>query len=108
MVAPNFRQSATLVAKFATDVHVRHLVSPLSSIQQRAIQLKTSVKWFLDNFDLQNAAQAATNQDVVFVFINAASGEEYVTIDGNVGDRNNLTGSAIHVFAYFPSLIPHT
>ena len=29
--------------------------------------------------------------EVALVFINSDSGEEYITVDGNQGDRNNLT-----------------
>ncbi|KAG1315549.1 hypothetical protein G6F60_008026 [Rhizopus arrhizus] len=29
--------------------------------------------------------------DVAFVFSNSDSGEQYITVDGNVGDRNNLS-----------------
>lgn len=37
---------------------------------------------------IKTAAQAA---DTCLVFVNANSGEEYLTVEGNQGDRNNLT-----------------
>lgn len=35
-------------------------------------------------------ASAAQNADVAIVFITADSGEEYITVEKNVGDRNDL------------------
>jgi len=37
------------------------------------------------------AATAAVEQDVVIVFLQSDSGEGYTSVDGNLGDRNNLT-----------------
>jgi beta-glucosidase len=45
----------------------------------------------LDDWNLDAAAAAAKDADVAFVFSNANSGEEYIAVDGNVGDRNNLS-----------------
>ncbi|KAG1376844.1 hypothetical protein G6F61_007249 [Rhizopus arrhizus] len=41
----------------------------------------------LDNEDPDGVKDA----DVTFVFSNSDSGEQYITVDGNVGDRNNLS-----------------
>ena len=43
---------------------------------------------------LQRALQIqamASQASVAIVFVNADSGEGYITVDGNAGDRNNLT-----------------
>jgi beta-glucosidase len=45
----------------------------------------------LDNWDVDSAADVAKDADVAFVFSNSDSGEQYLSIDGNVGDRNNLS-----------------
>ncbi len=68
-----------------------YLVSPLEAIQARAIESNTIVNWQLNDLDLPRSQQAAANAEVAMVFINSDGGEEYITVDGNVGDRNNLT-----------------
>ncbi|KAI0820480.1 glycoside hydrolase superfamily [Trametes gibbosa] len=70
-----------------------YLVSPLEAIQGRARQDSSGaqVSWFLNNWDLAGAAATALEQDVALVFVNADSGEDYITVDGNEGDRKNLT-----------------
>lgn len=50
-----------------------------------------SYKQSLDDWNLEAAAEAAKDADIAFVFSSADSGEEYITVDGNVGDRNNLS-----------------
>ena len=87
-----------------------YLISPLEAIQARGRQDRSSVSWWLDDFDTAGASAAVRNQDVAvsyldhnsfpyrpdrsciqIVFVNADSGEGYITIDGNEGDRKNLT-----------------
>ena len=41
-----------------------------------------------DNYDL--ASKVAASADIAIVFVNANSGEEFITVDGNKGDRNHL------------------
>jgi hypothetical protein len=45
----------------------------------------------LNDWDIEAAKKAAAGADVAFVFSNADSGEEYIDVDGNVGDRKNIT-----------------
>lgn len=45
------------------------------------------MNWILDDFDLPRAGNLARKKDAAIVFINSDSGEEYITVDGNVGDR---------------------
>ncbi|KAJ3476612.1 hypothetical protein NLI96_g11043 [Meripilus lineatus] len=68
-----------------------YLISPLEAIQARARKDRSNVDWFLNNFDLNGAANAARQRAVAIVFVNADSGEGYITVDGNEGDRKNLT-----------------
>ncbi|PIL26516.1 hypothetical protein GSI_12274 [Ganoderma sinense ZZ0214-1] len=68
-----------------------YLITPLEAVQARARQDRSSVSWFLNNWDLSGAQSTAINQDVALVFVNADSGEDYITVDGNEGDRKNLT-----------------
>ncbi|KAL4062620.1 glycoside hydrolase family 3 protein [Scleroderma yunnanense] len=68
-----------------------YLVSPYEAIQARARQDQTSVFWDFDNWDLARAGNSVIGMEVAIVFINSDSGEGYITVDGNVGDRKNLT-----------------
>ncbi|KAI0338576.1 hypothetical protein BDW22DRAFT_1362622 [Trametopsis cervina] len=83
-----------------------YLIDPLEAIQSRARSGKKSserplVSWWLNNWDLRGAASAVAQQDVAIVFVNADSGEQYITVDGNEGDRKNLTlwGNADNLIA---------
>lgn len=68
-----------------------YLVSPYEAIQARARQDQTSVFWDFDNWNLDQAGNSVITAEVAIVFINSDSGEGYITVDGNVGDRKNLT-----------------
>jgi hypothetical protein len=59
----------------------------LEAIQRRARKNRTSVSWFLDNFDLATAGNVVIGKSAAIVFVNSDSGEEYITVDGNEGDR---------------------
>lgn len=72
-------------------VNFPYLVTPLDALKDRALLDSTNVTFYLDDWDLKKAARAAVGQDVALVFINSDSGEDYITVDGNEGDRNNLT-----------------
>jgi hypothetical protein len=60
----------------------------LEAIQARARKDKTSISWLLDNFDLPMAGNVAIRKSAALVFINSDSGEDYITVDGNEGDRS--------------------
>ncbi|KAF9239474.1 glycoside hydrolase superfamily [Melanogaster broomeanus] len=68
-----------------------YLVSPYEAIQARARVDQTSVFWDFDNWDLAAAASSVVDKEVAIVFVNSDSGEGYITVDGNAGDRQNLT-----------------
>ncbi|KAG1731429.1 glycoside hydrolase family 3 protein [Suillus lakei] len=68
-----------------------YLVSPLEGIQERARQDGSSVFWDFDDWDIDLAGTMALGQAVALVFVNSDSGEGLLTVDGNAGDRNNLT-----------------
>ncbi|KAJ7594941.1 beta-glucosidase [Mycena floridula] len=67
-----------------------YLVAPLDAITARAKTDGTTVSSSTSDTDLNTAASVATGKDVALVFITADSGEGYITVEGNVGDRNNL------------------
>ncbi|EIW74805.1 glycoside hydrolase family 3 protein [Coniophora puteana RWD-64-598 SS2] len=76
-----------------------YLITPLEGIQERARKDGTGVFWNFDNWGItpepgtnpNNASQLALVQDAALVFINADSGEQYINVDSNEGDRQNLT-----------------
>ncbi|KAG8812312.1 hypothetical protein FRC17_002082, partial [Serendipita sp. 399] len=68
-----------------------YLVDPLSAITKRATAEGTSISSSLSDTDLSAATVAATGKDVAIVAISADSGEAYITVEGNSGDRNELT-----------------
>lgn len=49
------------------------------------------MNWHLNDFDLLGAGNVAIQAEVAMVFVNSDSGEGYITVDGNSGDRKNLT-----------------
>ncbi|KAF9007054.1 glycoside hydrolase family 3 protein [Cyathus striatus] len=68
-----------------------YLITPLEAIQHRARKDRTSISWLLDDFDLPRAGNMAIKKSAALVFVNSDSGEGYITVDGNEGDRKNLT-----------------
>ncbi|KIK70278.1 glycoside hydrolase family 3 protein [Collybiopsis luxurians FD-317 M1] len=67
-----------------------YLIAPVDAITARAAQDGTTVSSSLSDTDLNAAATTAANKAVALVFITADSGEGYLTVEGNEGDRNNL------------------
>ena len=83
-----------------------YLIDPLSAIQNRAIKDHTTVTWWRSNFELGGIPNAVAQQSAAvcfilrlsevkdshrwaqLVFIHADSGEDYITVDGNEGDRS--------------------
>jgi hypothetical protein len=68
-----------------------YLDSPLEALQRRGRADRSLVAWHLDDWDVPAAQAATQGTDVALVFVSAHSGEGYITVDGNEGDRNNLT-----------------
>lgn len=68
-----------------------YLISPLEAIQARAVAENTAVQYVLDNFAYTQIDMVASQATVCMTFINADSGEGYIYVDGNYGDRKNLT-----------------
>ncbi|KAJ3253664.1 hypothetical protein HK103_000390 [Boothiomyces macroporosus] len=68
-----------------------YIVTPLDGVSARAAKDKSKVSSMLNDWDLQAAGALAAKSDVVLAFVSSDSGENYITVDGNAGDRNNLT-----------------
>ena len=69
-----------------------YLVTPEQAIQNYILMNTDSETFTIcDNYADSQIKALATQTDVAIVFANADSGEGFITIDGNTGDRNNLT-----------------
>ena len=66
-----------------------NMVAPLDAMKTQAQKDGTSIT-SSPNDNAQQGASAARNADVAVVCINADSGEGYITVEGNAGDRKNL------------------
>lgn len=65
-----------------------YLTDPLSAI--KAQYPSASVTSDTSDTDTNGAQNAARGKQVAFVFISADSGEQYITVQGNAGDRNDM------------------
>ncbi|KAK4166554.1 glycosyl hydrolase family 3 N terminal domain-containing protein [Cladorrhinum sp. PSN259] len=68
-----------------------YLISPATAISRRCSQHNITFFNTTSNWDLPTAKSVASSASVAIVFAAAIAGENFVSIDGNVGDRNNLT-----------------
>ncbi|KAL3478556.1 glycosyl hydrolase family 3 N terminal domain-containing protein [Aspergillus californicus] len=68
-----------------------YLVTPEQAIQQEVLKGNGSVFAVTDNWALDKIEAQAARSTVSLVFVNADAGEGYIEVDGNEGDRNNLT-----------------
>ncbi|KAI9350520.1 glycoside hydrolase superfamily [Zopfochytrium polystomum] len=66
-----------------------YIVAPDAAIRAKASSLGISVVSSTSN-DKTAGANAASSADIAVVFVFANSGEEYITVENNKGDRNNL------------------
>ena len=68
-----------------------YLIDPLTAISHQAHLDQSVLQWWLNDWDLSGIPSIARHSDVCIVGVNSDSGEQYITVDGNEGDRNNLT-----------------
>lgn len=68
-----------------------YLITPLEAIKVRARQDRAVVQSVIDDYAYAQINNTARQASVCLTFVNADSGEGYISIDGNEGDRNNLT-----------------
>jgi hypothetical protein len=87
-----------------------YLISPITALLAKAATDHTSLTNVSNNYDFNAIAKAATGADAAIVFVNADSGEDYITVDGNQGDRNNLTawGNGDAMIAWVAQHNPNT
>ncbi|KAJ7199035.1 glycoside hydrolase superfamily [Mycena pura] len=70
-----------------------YLIDPIAGITAhvQSIDPTVVVEGIPSDFAFAQMAPVATNADTCLVFVNADSGEGYITVDGNAGDRTNIT-----------------
>jgi beta-glucosidase len=68
-----------------------YLVTPLEAIKSEVVSKGGVVQSVVDNWAYSQITALARQSSVSVVFVNADSGEGFITVDGNAGDRNNLT-----------------
>jgi beta-glucosidase len=68
-----------------------YLVTPLEAIKNTVSENGGVLQSVTDNYAWAQIMALAKQATVAVVFVNADSGEGYITVDGNAGDRNNLT-----------------
>ena len=69
-----------------------YLVTPDAALQNQALADGSRYESILDNYQTSQIQALVSQPDTTtIVFVNADSGEGYISIDGNEGDRNNLT-----------------
>jgi beta-glucosidase len=68
-----------------------YLIDPFIALSHKARDDQSVLNWWFDNWDTEGAATTATGTEVAIVGTNSDSGEQYITFDGNEGDRNNLS-----------------
>ncbi|KAI9373428.1 glycosyl hydrolase family 3 N terminal domain-containing protein [Aspergillus egyptiacus] len=68
-----------------------YLITPEQAIQQDVINGGGSVFTVTDNWALDKIEDTASRSTVSLVFANADGGEGFLSVDGNEGDRKNLT-----------------
>jgi len=68
-----------------------YLVTPLDAISARLTANYNPIEFVTDNGAATQITALARRANTSIVFVNADSGEGYITIDFNQGDRNNLT-----------------
>ncbi|PVH97580.1 glycoside hydrolase family 3 protein [Periconia macrospinosa] len=68
-----------------------YLVTPLEAIKRTVADNGGVISSVTDNYAFSQIMAQAKQATHAIVFVNADSGEGYITVDGNQGDRNNLT-----------------
>ncbi|KAK4099035.1 glycoside hydrolase family 3 protein [Parathielavia hyrcaniae] len=69
-----------------------YLITPDAALQAQAVSDGSRYESILTNYATsQTKALVSKDNVTAIVFVNADSGEGYINVDGNIGDRKNLT-----------------
>jgi hypothetical protein len=86
-----------------------YLIAPNTALMAQAANDGSKYTNVSNNYDFAAVAKAVVGAEVAIIFANADSGEDYITVDGNEGDRKNLTlwGGGDALIAYVASIHPN-
>ncbi|KAG9237605.1 putative beta-glucosidase A [Amylocarpus encephaloides] len=87
-----------------------YLIAPVTALRAQAQKDRSLFVNVSNNYDFDAITKAASNAFVAIVFANADSGEGYINVGGNQGDRNNLTlwGGGDELIKRVASVNPNT
>ncbi|KAJ9637203.1 hypothetical protein H2201_001601 [Coniosporium apollinis] len=68
-----------------------YLVTPLEAIKEEVLSFNGIIQSVIDDYAYNQIGALAGQATLAIVFVNADSGEGYISVDGNEGDRQNLT-----------------
>lgn len=68
-----------------------YLITPQAAIESYVRTQGNDVQTICDDYADDQIARLATTATTALVFVNADSGEGFIDVDGNVGDRRNLS-----------------
>ena len=84
--------NGTLAAAWGSGTaNFPYLITPETAIQNEVLNNMGAFESITDNYATAQIALLASRASVALVFVNADSGEGFLNVDGNIGDRNNLT-----------------
>nr|P22507.1 RecName: Full=Beta-glucosidase 2; AltName: Full=Beta-D-glucoside glucohydrolase; AltName: Full=Cellobiase; AltName: Full=Gentiobiase; Flags: Precursor [Saccharomycopsis fibuligera]AAA34315.1 beta-glucosidase 2 precursor [Saccharomycopsis fibuligera] len=69
----------------------KYQVTPFEEISANARKNKMQFDYIRESFDLTQVSTVASDAHMSIVVVSAVSGEGYLIIDGNRGDKNNVT-----------------
>lgn len=67
------------------------VITPLQAITEKCQERGITLDSTTDNWNLEHAQELADYADLSIVFVTAFSGEGYIEVDDNFGDRNNVS-----------------
>lgn len=75
----------------SSSVNNPYVVTPFEAITKKAIEQNMIVDYSTDVWDFEHLDDMADMADISIVVVNADSGEGYIMVDDNYGDRRNLS-----------------
>ena len=76
---------------FVGTANFPYLFTPDTALHRQALQDNTVYESILDNYSTDRINSLVSQVNITaIVFVNADSGEGYISVDGNEGDRKNL------------------
>lgn len=75
----------------SASVNNPYVITPYEAISKKAIEQNMIVDYCNDVWDLDHIEDLADFADMAIVIVNAYSGEGYIQVDDNYGDRRNLS-----------------